>query len=239
MLIYVPLSVFLARVPYTGHDREGLTARAATLGLAEARRILAEIRADRRVVTMIVLGGITSLFVGNAFQAQMPEYAHHLGGDESGVGYSILLGANALGAVVGAILLESFALLRPSARTALVCAAIWAVLMGLFPAAPGYGTAVALLLLAGLFNIAFTAMAQTLVQVLAPAHMRGRVVGLFGASSLGLRAGSGLTVGVLGAVIDVYWSLALSSAAVLLITLLLLAWDVRYAEPAHEPHRLR
>ena len=231
VLIYVPLSIFLLRVPQTGHEREGLTARAAALGFAEARRILAEVRADRRIVTMIVLGGVTSLFVGNAFQAQMPEYAHHLGADESGVGYSILLAANALGAVVGAMLLESLALLRPSARTALVCAAIWAALMGLFPAAQSYPTAVTLLLLAGLFNIAFTAMAQTLVQVLAPARLRGRVVGLFAASSLGLRAGSGLTVGVLGAVIDIHWSLALSSAAVLLITLALLALDVRHAHP--------
>ena len=230
VLIYVPLSIFLIRAPYTGHDRDGLTARASSLGLEEARRILAEIRSDRRIVTMIVLGGVTSLFVGNAFQAQMPEYAHHLGGDESGVGYSILLAANALGAVVGALLLESLALLRPGVRTALVCAAIWAVLMGLFPAAQGYGAAVTLLLLAGLFNIAFTAMAQTLVQVLAPARLRGRVVGLFAASSLGLRAGSGVTVGVLGEVIDIHWSLALSSAAVLLITLALLALDVRYAE---------
>jgi len=229
VVIYVPLSIFLLRVPFTGHERDGQTGRAAALGFAEARRILAEIRSDRRIVTMIVLGGATSLFVGNAFQALMPEYAHHLGGDEAGVGYSLLLAANALGAVVGAVLLESLALLRPGVRTALVCAAVWAVLMGLFPAAQSFGVALTLLLLAGLFNIAFTAMAQTLVQVLAPSHLRGRVVGLFAASSLGLRAGSGLTVGVLGDVIDIWWSLAASSAVVLLIALAMLALDVRYA----------
>ena len=110
-----------------------------------------------------------------------------------------------------------------------MCAAVWAVLMGLFPAAQSFGVALTLLLLAGLFNIAFTAMAQTLVQVLAPSHLRGRVVGLFAASSLGLRAGSGLTVGVLGDVIDIWWSLAASSAVVLLIALAMLALDVRYA----------
>ncbi|MDP3767979.1 MAG: MFS transporter [Dehalococcoidia bacterium] len=227
--IYIPLSIFLLRVPYTGHERDGQTGRASALGFAEARRILAQISSDRRIVTMIVLGGATSLFVGNAFQALMPEYAHHLGGDEAGVGYSVLLAANALGAVVGAVLLESLALLRPGVRTALVCAAVWAVLMGLFPAAQSFGVALTLLLLAGLFNIAFTAMAQTLVQLLAPSQLRGRVVGLFAASSLGLRAGSGLTVGVLGEVIDIWWSLGLNSAVVLLIALAMLALDVRYA----------
>ena len=47
---------------------------------------------------MIALGGATSFFVGNAFQAQMPEYAHHLGADEAGAWYSVLLAANAVGA---------------------------------------------------------------------------------------------------------------------------------------------
>ena len=69
----------------------------------------------------------------------------------------------------------------------------------LFPLATSYAAAVALLVLAGVFNIAFTSMAQTLVQLLAPAEIRGRMVGLFNTAMLGLRAGSGVTVGVLGA----------------------------------------
>jgi hypothetical protein len=48
-------------------------------------------------------------------------------------------------------------------------------------------------------------------------RLRGRVVGLFNTAVLGLRAGSGVTVGVLGAAIGVYGSLALSAAAVVLI----------------------
>jgi hypothetical protein len=60
-------------------------------------------------------------------------------------------------------------------------------------------------------------MAQTLVQILAPPRLRGRVVGLFNTATLGLRAGSGVTVGVLGAAIGVQWSLALSAAVVVAI----------------------
>jgi len=44
---------------------------------------------------------------------------------------------------------------------------------------------------------------------------------------LGLRAGSGVTVGVLGALIGVELSLTLSAAAVVLVALGLLAVDVR------------
>jgi hypothetical protein len=43
---------------------------------------------------------------------------------------------------------------------------------------------------------------------------------------LGLRAGSGVTVGVLGAAIGVEWSLALSAAAVVLVAVGLLVADV-------------
>jgi hypothetical protein len=84
-----------------------------------------------------------------------------------------------------------------------------------------------LLVLAGVFNIAFTSMAQALVQLLAPPRLRGRVVGLFNTSMLGLRAGSGVTVGVLGAVIGVELSLALSAAAVVVEALGLLVADLR------------
>jgi hypothetical protein len=56
------------------------------------------------------------------------------------------------------------------------------------------------------------------VQVLAPPDVRGSVVGLFNTAMLGLRAGSGFTVGVLGAVIGVQWSLTLSAAAVVAVS---------------------
>jgi len=227
ILLYAPFTLFLLRIPYTGHLRDPDRRRAPRFGLADIPRLLAEARADGRLIMMIVLGGTTSFLVGNAFQAQMPEYAHHLGTDEAGTWYSVLLAANAVGAIIGAVLLESASFIRLSARTAIGCAAVWGVLMALFPAAQSYPAAVTILVLAGAFNIAFTSMAQTLIQLLAPPNIRGSMVGLFNTSMLGLRAGSGLTVGVLGAVIGVQWSLALSASAVVLVALGLLVVDRR------------
>jgi len=227
ILLYAPFTLFLLRIPYTGHLRDPDRRRAPRFGLADIPRLLAEARADARLIMMIVLGGTTSFLVGNAFQAQMPEYAHHLGTDEAGTWYSVLLAANAVGAIIGAVLLESASFIGLSARTAIGCAAVWGVLMALFPAAQSYPAAVTILVLAGAFNIAFTSMAQTLIQLLAPPNIRGSMVGLFNTSMLGLRAGSGLTVGVLGAVIGVRWSLALSASAVVLVALGLLVVDRR------------
>ena len=227
ILVYVPFTLYLLRMPYTGHRRDPGARRATGLGLADIQRLLGEARADSRLLTMILLGGTTSFLVGNAFQAQMPEYAHHLGADEAGAWYSVLLAANAVGAIIGAVLLESSTFVTLSARAAILCALVWGVLMAVFPAAQNYPVAVLLLVLAGIFNVAFTSMAQTIVQLLAPPHLRGSMVGLFNTSMLGLRAGSGLTVGVLGALIGVQWSLTLSSAAVVLIAVGLLAVEAR------------
>ena len=221
-LIYIPFSVFLVRAPYTGHSAREASGRARPFMANDVWNALAAARSEPRIMTMIVLAGASSFFVGNAFQAQMPEYAQYLGADDTGARYAVLLAAHAAGAVAGVILLETAAVLRPTPRTALVCAALWAVSMGLFPAVHSYPAAVALLVVGGAFSIAFTSVAQTVVQVLAPARVRGAMVGLFNTAMLGLRAGAGVSVGVLGAFIGVRASLELSSLMVLLVSIALL-----------------
>jgi MFS family permease len=234
VLLYVPLSVFLLRFPYTGHLRDGgVTRQTPRFSLAQTRQVLAEVRGEPAIIRMILLAGATSFFVGTAFQAQMPEFAHHHGSDDADVWYSVLFGANAAGAVIGALLMESVPAFRGGARAAIVAAGLWAGVMTLFPVVHGYAAAVGLLVAGGLLNIAFSSMAQALVQVLAPPGSRGRVVGLFNTAMLGLRAGSGFTVGVLGAWIGVERSLAASAAVVLLIAVLLLVADLR-AQPSAE-----
>jgi len=84
----------------------------------------------------------------------------------------------------------------------------------------------ALLFIAGVLNLIFFSMAQTIVQVLAPPQLRGRLIGLFSMSSMGLKAFSGVTVGVLGGLIGVHWSLALSAMVLLAITIALFAFTI-------------
>jgi MFS family permease len=223
ILMYVPLSILLTRIPYSGHDRQGAAGRRQSFGLRDMVAAFASARLEPQIMSMIVLAGVTSFFVGNAFQAQMPEYAHDLGADDTGTWYSVLLAANAAGAVLGVVLLETAHVLQGGVRTAIVCAGLWGVTMALFPLAQDYSLAIGLLVLAGVFNIAFTSMAQAVVQILAPENVRGRIVGLFNTAILGLRAGSGLTVGVLGVFVGVRLSLMYSSLMVVLITCALFA----------------
>lgn len=225
VLVFLPFSIFVGRIPYTGHaDGPG---RAGSFGVIKIAGAVMNARLEPRIMTMIVLAGASSFFVGNAFQAQMPEFAQFLGANDTGGRYTVLLAANAAGAVLGVLLLEGANILRPSVRTAIVCAGLWGVTMGLFPMAQTYQTAVALLVLGGVFSITFTSMAQTIVQVLAPAGQRGAVVGLFNTAMLGLRAGSGLTVGVLGTFIGIRLSLELSSLMVVLTAIALFGFNAR------------
>ena len=227
VLIYLPFTILLTRFPYTGHAVRGAGRKVQAFGLADAWNVFTTVRAEQRIMAMIVIAGATSFFVGNAFQAQMPAYANFLGADETGTRYTMLLAADAVGAVIGVLLLETANFSTPTVQTAVVSAGLWGVTMGLFPLTHSYPAALALLVMAGVFNIAFQSMSQTLVQLLAPSHIRGRVVGVFTMAMLGLRAGSGLMVGLLGTVIGVRYSLAISSLAVVLIAAGLLAREAR------------
>ncbi|TMG72893.1 MAG: MFS transporter [Betaproteobacteria bacterium] len=225
--IYVPLFLWLLRIPYDGHRRHAQGAPRRATGFADTLALLREVSGNRTIFSMILLAGVSSLFVGNAFQAQMPEYAHDLGTDEAGVRYSILLGANAAGALAGGLILESGGLLQPRPQTAIVFTLLWCLVIAGFAAATSYPLAVALMFVAGFLNLAFSAMSQTLVQVHAPAQLRGRLIGLFNTANNGLRAFSGVTVGLLGSLIGVHWSLALSALALLATTLALWAFSMR------------
>ena len=230
VLIYLPLLVWLWKVPYDGHQRRAQAAQRQAAGLADTFAILREVSGNRTIFSMILLAGVSSLFVGNAFQAQMPEYAHDLGTDDAGVDYSILLGANAAGALVGGLLLESRSLLAPRPQTAIVFTVLWCLVIAGFAAATSYPLAVALMFVAGFLNLAYSAMSQTLVQLHAPAHLRGRLIGLYNTANNGLRAFSGITVGVLGSLIGVHWSLALSALALLVIIVGVWAFSMRGRE---------
>src|SRR5215468_1154087 len=66
VLIYLPLTLWLLYVPYTGHSHKGAVVRRA-IRWNDAIQVFREVAQNRPIVTMVVLGGSASLFVGNAF----------------------------------------------------------------------------------------------------------------------------------------------------------------------------
>ncbi|MBI2366603.1 MAG: MFS transporter [Deltaproteobacteria bacterium] len=222
-LIYLPFTIWLAVVPYTGHTREGASARRA-LRWWDAVGVLQEVWQNRPIITMILLGGAASFFVGNAFHANMPEFAHDLGTEKADIAYSALLAANAAGSVAGGFLLDGKEWLPPTVKSAILCAILWCVIMTGFAFSTSYVLSLALLFFGGALNLAFYSIAQTIVQLLAPVELRGRLIGLFSMSAFGLRAFSGVTVGVVGGLIGIHWSLAVSSMVLLAVSVALFAF---------------
>jgi MFS family permease len=214
---YLPLTLFLFRTRFTGHTRDSGVAR-ARVGLVDSLRVLRSVRSDHVLVSMIVLGGLGSFFVGASLQTSMPIFAHDLGAGSAGTAYSVLLFATGAGGVLGGFLLEVSGRIRPTVRAAVVTTALYGVTTLLFALVSSYPLAIVLLVIGGVANLASMSIGQTVVQLLAPPADRGRVIGVYGVAANGLRAGSGFTVGFLGAVIGIHASLGLSSAALCLGT---------------------
>jgi MFS family permease len=217
-LFYLPLVLWLVNAPYGPRYRKGAPPPPrAVRGFADIVQTARDIKGHSVVVAMTLLAGAAAFFVGNSYSPQMPGFAHDLGHGDPGFSYSMLLAADAAGGLLAGVVLEGGSLLPPNTRTAIVLAMLWCCALGGFSLATNYALALGLLFAAGFLELSFNAMAQTLVQLNAPPTMRGRVIGLFNMSSLGLRAFSGVSVGLLGSLIGVHWSLALSALAVLVI----------------------
>jgi MFS family permease len=217
-VFYLPLVLWLIKAPYGPRFRKGTPPpRRAVRGLADIVNTIRDVRQLPVIVSMTVLAGAASFFVGNAYSSQMPGFAAELGHGDPGVSYSMLLAADAAGGLLAGLALEGRNILPPRPRTAIILAILWGITLAVFALSHNYVLSLCFLLVAGFLELSFNAMAQSLVQLNAPVDMRGRIIGLFNMASLGLRAFSGISVGVLGSLIGIHWSLALSAMAAMLV----------------------
>jgi MFS family permease len=223
-VFYLPLIVWLIAAPYGRHLHGAAVATTrAVRGFADILRTIRDVAPNPVLSVMIVLAGAASFLVGNSYQAQMPGFAQDLGHGDPGSAYTMLLGADAAGALLAGILLESrggIFKLQPKSAVRLFMA--WALSLAAFALMRSYAVALVLLFCAGFFELSFSSMTQTLVQLNAPDVARGRVLGLYQMSALGLRTFSGVTVGLAGSLVDVHTSLAAAGATSIVVGAILL-----------------
>ncbi len=213
-LIYLPLSVSLLWIRSNGH-RHGAEAR--KLSFSDAWRTVVESGSNRPIFVMIAVAGMAAFLIGS-FTPQMPEFARDLSGPDASHSYTFLLLASGLGAVLGGLAMETLThIVRVNVNTALVGAAGWGLSVAGFGLTSSFPAALVFLFAAGAGQLAFNSIAQTIVQIQAPAEKRGRLVGAFSMAQQGLKSGAGVSVGVLGSAIGIHVALAISALMTVLI----------------------
>jgi len=226
ILIYLPLTLWLIKNPKPIKEN-GKKPPLAMTSLHDLIEAVRQISGIPIVFTMSVLAGLAATIVGNAHQPQMPEFASDLGYGGQGLYYSLLLAANAAGALIAGLVLEARNMLQAKTRTSFILGIMWALAILGFSLSTNYILAIILLLCAGFFDLSFNSMTRTLAQLHAPPEIRGRAIGLFNVGSLGGRTFSGFTVGFGGGLIGIHFSLALSALLLFVCIVALFFWAIK------------
>ena len=151
--------------------------------------------------------------------------------DAGALGFGGLNAALGLGSVLGAVVVAAQA--GTSQRAVVAAGVAFALGLGLLALAPSYAFMLALLFLQGVVSVAFSAGANTHVQLIAPAALRGRVLALYGILFTGTTPLGATLTGAVAAHWDVRVAVAVNSACCLLGLAggaLYLRWQARRAQ---------
>lgn len=234
--IYLPFTLYLFLLPYTGHSRADSLSRPRA-GFREIFSVVPQLPRYPAVLVVIALQGAAGLFIGTALLPLLPEFGRLLGVGEAGVGYGLLLVAMSTGAVLGGVGLEAIGGVRPTTRLAVGAGLLFATSVLLFSLSPTFGLSLLVLVLAGLGNLVANATAQTIVQLEAPTDRRGAFIGAFGVANMGFRSGSGILVAGLGTLVGVTGAITLNAGILVVIaaTLLVITIVNRRTRVTHIP----
>jgi len=165
---------------------------------------------DRVLAILVLLPGVPALFILN-YLTFIPVYARDiLATGPAGLG--LLGGAIGVGALTGAL---SLAWMRPSGgsgRLVLGAMAIAGASLTVFAVSRSLPLSMLALAMIGFFQVNFYSTTNTLIQVIVPARLRGRVLSLYMLTSIGLIPIANLIGGVLAESLGVEIVLAAGGA---------------------------
>lgn len=189
-LSYVPVMIGLVMIRVIHVPRLGIAARTA---IPEAIRYL---RSEPRVASLLLLLGAETVFASGHFILG-PSLAQDLGQGAEGLG--VMLSATGVGAVIGGLRLAATADRSDRWRVLLLAGiALAAGLVGV-GLSRSYPLTLLCFVLVGWGMVTFNASSNTLIQMLVPDRLRGRMMSLYTLVLLGLMPVSGLLMGSLAA----------------------------------------
>ncbi|PYJ67377.1 MAG: hypothetical protein DME76_15385 [Verrucomicrobia bacterium] len=226
-LSFIALIIALFTIPPRARGTAEEEERRAS-GIKEGFRYVAE---DKPSLAMIGLIAATTVFIFPIITVMMPLYVRlvlGLGADRLG----FLMGASAVGSVVGAIFLIS---IPRGKRVPIMMMNVCIVACAIFSLsrAPSFYLATALLIFNSLGLAMNFGLANTIVQERAPDYLRGRVSAVFMLSFVGLMPVAGLGITGLSDLIGMRTALAIAAGCYALIALIVLGRVRRQcAQPA-------
>ncbi len=145
--------------------------------IESTREGLQYIAGNRLILALMVLG-LAPIVLGMPFITLMPIFAIDVfkGGSET---QGILLAMLGIGAVLGALTMASLGKGQTNGKLLVAGAAGFGLSLVLFSRSPVVIMAGFFTLLAGFCNASYTSQDQTIIQMIAPAKMRGRVLGIY------------------------------------------------------------
>ena len=176
------------------------------------------VMANRVLAVVVLLPAVPALLVLN-YLTFIPIYARDIL-DTGPAGLGLLTGSIGVGALTGALTLAS---LRPSGgsgRLMLGGLGIVGVSLTIFAVSRSLPISMLALASQGAMQVAYYSTTNTLIQVLAPARLRGRVLSLYTLTSIGLIPVANLVGGAIGQVVGV--DVVLAAGGLLTIAMVLL-----------------
>jgi MFS family permease len=165
---------------------------------------------DKEILTIVCMVGVFSVF-GMPYTVLMPVFAKSV--LQAGArGYSLLMTCTGVGAVAGAAMLATFSNIKRRGRLMLANSIAFVVVIVLFAASRSLALSAALLVVVGFTMVNQAAMANTILQVLAPDDLRGRVMAVFGIMFLGFAPFGSLQAGTIAEKLGAPSALVIGSA---------------------------
>ncbi len=201
---------------------------------------LGYLRHDRRILAQFLLVAFFG-FVGMGYEAMIPAYTRTV--VVTGVyGYSTLLACSGVGATCGAFVVASLGGLRRKERLTIIgmvifglCLAAAALLPTFFSSQSSGATRLAAastcLLGAGFGAVLFYSSSMTLIQLAAPDHLRGRIMGIWMIVYSGSVPFGALWTGQVAQTWGVSFVMGFSAAICVIVALLV--WASGVLAPAH------
>jgi MFS family permease len=186
------------------------------------------LRGNRRILYIVGLSYVVAMF-GAPYNRFVPMFATNIL-RVGPTGFGLLMSAPGVGATVAALSLASVRKLRVGTRAVCLCALGFAVSLALFAFSHSFVLSFISLAMVGFCQIANRTLSNTMIQIVTPTKLLGRVLSLF-FMDRGLWSLGSVMIGAAAAVIGIDWTFAVCGAVCAIAALSLLHFSHRGRVP--------